>query len=145
MSTHHPEDTAVSRRRALLIAGAAGLGGAAVRAAATPAQAGDGDPLILGQPNDATATTTLTVAAGTTDPGTDPDGVPGLHLSTETLATATVGRTCVCRGARPTGAHWHRGSRYRVEFLFPDMCRLAACYRPLIVGRPASQSDMPHC
>jgi hypothetical protein len=45
-----------------MIAGAAGLGSAAALATAAPAQAADGDPLKLGQSNDATATTALEVA-----------------------------------------------------------------------------------
>lgn len=59
LTTANREARPVTRRR--LLSGLAGLGavGAAGVAAAEPAAAADGDPLVLGQQNDATSTTVI--------------------------------------------------------------------------------------
>jgi hypothetical protein len=98
------DDAAASRRRALLIAGAAGVGSVAALAGAAPAAAAP-NYLELENANAATVTTKLDIGAGTANPDEDPDGDPGLHLTTATRRTTLRVHSTHGNGILATCAH----------------------------------------
>lgn len=81
---HNPGDLPVSRRRAIRMAGAAGLASAATVAGATPAEAQAGQPLLLETTNTASKTTRLDITGGDGKPHDN----PGVHLRTDTARDA---------------------------------------------------------
>jgi hypothetical protein len=79
-------------RRAVLTGAAAGAAAVAAQAIGSPAQAADGDPLILGEENSASTKTVLTVeAAGTSD------------AAVEVTNTGACGTGLVARSTRESG------------------------------------------